>query len=364
MITQKNEYKPDYIVSPGEILDEVLESRGMKKIDFAKRCGRSTKTISQILSGEAPITPELAIRFQRVLGSPSSLWNNLEANYRLLLAKKQEAEELEKEVSWASGFPINELVKRTFFEKPTNETDMVSKVLNFFGVGSVDSWNENYAEPILNLRESKAYKSDKKALAAWLRIGEIKAQNVDCNPYDKIKFRNALNQIRSLIKTEPETFEPKIEKLCCDSGVVVVFEPEFKKIHLSGLTRWINKDKALIMLSLRHKTDDHLWFTFFHEAAHILLHGKKLIFIDCSNDELGDENLEDEANKFAANLLIPSDEYKDFIETDNYDENSIKRFAKKLDISPGIVVGRLQKEKRIPFSRYNHLKKRFEFKYE
>jgi addiction module HigA family antidote len=96
MVDIKNQFQPDYIVSPGEILEEMLESKNIIKNEFAERCGRSPKAISQVIAGIAPITPELAIRFHRVLGSSPALWNNLETNYRLQLARKAELEELKK----------------------------------------------------------------------------------------------------------------------------------------------------------------------------------------------------------------------------------------------------------------------------
>jgi addiction module HigA family antidote len=83
-------FNPDYAAAPGEIIEEVLEARGMKKVELASRCGLSPKTISLILSGKAPVTPDTAIQLERVLGIASCTWNNLEANYRLLLAKEYE----------------------------------------------------------------------------------------------------------------------------------------------------------------------------------------------------------------------------------------------------------------------------------
>ncbi len=60
----------------------------------------------------------------------------------------------------------------------------------------------------------------------------------------------------------------------------------------------------MIALSDRYKKDDFFWFTFFHEAAHLLLHSKKETFVDDGTDN---DLLEDEANRFAADFLIPSD---------------------------------------------------------
>ncbi len=361
MIHTRNEFQPDYIVSPGEILEEVLASRNIKKIEFAERCGRSPKAISQIISGIAPITPELAIRFHRVLGSSPALWNNLEANYRLQLARKAEREELQKRVEWAKEFPISELEKRGFFEKPESDTDLVSKILDFFGVGNVAAWEEVHTRVRLTFRHSPSFTSAPKVLSAWLRIGTIKAEQIETKPYNEQKFRAALNRIRVTTEQSPQDFEPMLKRECAASGIALVFVPEFKKTSLSGVTRWLSKDKALIMMSLRHKTDDHFWFTFFHEAAHVLLHSKKQIFIDAAKLSQQKGQVEEEANRFSADFLIPPALYTNFVNQRDFKKASIVRFSREIEISSGIIVGRLQRERKIPFSLHNDLKQRFKF---
>jgi len=365
MTTIQNEFQPDYIISPGEILEEVLEAQNFKKNEFAERCGRSPKAISQILNGKAPVTPELAIRFQRILGSSSTLWNNLEANYRLQLALKKEQEELKKQIIWAKDFPVNELAKWGFFEKPRHDIESVTRILDFFSVGSVESWEQRYQRVSLNFRHSPSFKSDSKTLVTWIRIGTIKAAQIDTVTYNPEKFRSILNEIRKVTKEEPKIFEPVIKEKCREAGVVVIFFPEFKKMSLSGITRWLSKDKALIMMSLRHKSDDHFWFTFFHEAAHVLLHrkhSKKKIFIDDIRINNQEDELETAANSFSANFLIPRVDYNGFLRNGDFSKNSILSFAQNIGIAPGIVVGRLQRERKIGYYMHNDLKQRFRFK--
>lgn len=111
----------------------------------------------------------------------------------------------------------------------------------------------------------------------------------------------------------------------------------------------------MIELSLRYKSDDHLWFSFFHEAAHLLLHGKKAIFI--TTDRFTDD-AEAEANSFAASFLIPR-EHEDRLR--DLTLSQIRPFAEDLGIAPGIVVGRLQKERLLDWSEGNSLKRRFKF---
>ena len=75
-------YTPDYAVSPGETLAEMLNERGMSQAELARRTGISTKHINLILKGSAPISPETALKLERVLNVSARVWNALEANYR------------------------------------------------------------------------------------------------------------------------------------------------------------------------------------------------------------------------------------------------------------------------------------------
>jgi HTH-type transcriptional regulator/antitoxin HigA len=179
------------------------------------------------------------------------------------------------------------------------------------------------------------------AIAAWIRQGEIKAEQLDCPKYSKSKFEKAVREIRSLTVLEPEEFEPRIQKLCWEAGVVFVLVPAIPRAHVSGMARWLNPHKAVIQLSLYGKQNDRFWFTFFHEAAHILLHDKKDIFLDeWDGGAVVESEQEKEADCWAREFLIPTryDEELPLLRS----KQAVIEFAKKIDIHPGIVVGRLQ----------------------
>lgn len=360
MVEQGHQFEPDYLIPPGEILEETLAARGIKKSEFAERCGRPAKTISEIIAGKAAITPETAIQFERVLGVSASLWTNLEARYRLRLARLAEEREATKHDKWVKSFPLREMVKVQLIEQPQDEVDAVQKLLDFFGAGSVGAWLKRFDEQKIAYRRSPSFESSPTAVATWLRWGERIAESIDCRPYNEKQFKEALLQIRALTGERIEVFRPQMRELCASSGVAVVFTRELPGTRLSGATRWLTKDKALIQLSLRHKSNDHLWFTFFHEAGHILLHGKKSVFID-DPDTINSEE-EEEANRFAADFLIPSPAWRQFVQAGIFSAEAVRRFAKELGIAPGIVVGRLQHERLIHFSRLNNLKYRFIWK--
>ena len=354
----ENEYTPDYVSPPGETLQEVLENIGMSQAELAERTGRPHKTINEIIRGVTAITPETALQLESVLGIPASFWNNWEKHYQESLARIKEMERLEGETEWVENFPYVKMSNLGWVEKTRDKIQKLKNLLSFFGVVSAASWETVWDGISVAYRKSSSLKSKKWALAAWLRQGEILGQNISCNIYDSHAFSQSLKKLRGLTLEDTDVFIPKLTEICAGCGVAVVFVPEVTGTHAFGATRWMTPTKALIQLSLRYKTDDHLWFTFFHECRHVLQERKRTIFIESDNN---DSTYENDANRFASEFLIPSAELYRFAESGPLTRNRIVMFADQLGIAPGIVVERLQHDGIIPFVNHNGLKRRFKW---
>jgi len=340
------------------MLEDHLQARGYSQAEFARRCNRSPKLISEIIAGKAPIEPATALQFEKVLGLNAQIWVNIESKYQLFLAREAESKKAEEESEWVRGFPINHLVKHGYISQPKTTADKVSTLLAFFRIASTDAWNAVYHHPKVALRHSPSFRSDPKILATLLQIGVIKADEQFCLPYSKSKFRAAVRNIRELTCKPLVDALNEAQKLCNDAGVGLVLVEPINGAPLSGATWWTNPKTAVIQMTGRYKSNDHLWFTFFHEAAHILLHSKKNIFLDGSNENHGTD-IELEANQWASNLLIPPKQWAVFTKLSSFSEKEIKTFAKELGIATGIVVGRLQHEEIIDWSHFNDLKESF-----
>lgn len=353
-----NEYLPDYAVAPGEVLSYELELRGMSQQELAKRTGITPKHIISLVKAKSAITPETAIKLERALGMPADYWLNLESLYQEATARLNEEATLERDLVWLERIQVKAMVKLNWIEKFTDPKAQLVAVLRFFGIASVSQWDDMWPNLNVAYRQHNSHEVFAESVSAWLRRGEIEAAEITCQPYDKSTFRSALDEIRKLTTQPPETFVPEMKRLCALAGVAVVFVPALPKSGVSGATRWISPNKAIIQLSLRYKTDDHLWFTFFHEAGHILLHGKKELFLENNTNGLDDAK-EAEANSFAAEELIPRKEFAVLIQQKPISKLSISTFAKKLGISPGIVVGQLQHNGFLPRTHCNELKRKF-----
>ena len=351
-------FSPDYAVPPGATLLETIEDLGMTQTELAQRMGRPLKTINEIVNGKSEITAETAIQLERVTGIPAGFWNNAEAIYRERKARLQEQEQLSAQTAWLSRFSYSAMLDLKLLAPAADDRARVGSLLSYFGVASSDQWEVTYSGLQGAARESNSHRSELGDLSAWLRAGEIMAQRCQTQPYDRVKFQAALAEIRRLTAENPAKVWPQVCTVCAEAGVAVVLVPELPKTHVFGFTRWLSSQKAIIQLSLRYKTDDLLWFTFFHEAAHILLHGKNDVFMEFRGVESSKET---EANMWAADFLIPKREWALFVSTlpKPVAESSISRFARVQGIAPSIVLGRLQhREQIVPKSHFNTALKR------
>jgi addiction module HigA family antidote len=349
-------FAADWASPPGAIIEELLDERGWTKAELAVRLDFSPKHVNELLKGRAAITAETAERLERVLGSTSGFWLRLEANYQQDLVRVQQLEQLASQKAWLKELPLSWMKKQSWVEAFNHAGKQVEACLKFFAVASVEAWQEQYSKPLAAYRTSPSFETQQGAVASWLRRAELKAAMIDCRPYEAKAFKSVLVEIRSLtLEPEPSVLVPQLQSLAAGAGVAVVFVPAPPKCRVSGATKWLTSDKALMALSLRHKSNDHLWFTIFHEAAHLLKHGKKATFVD-GLDEL-DTQQEAEANRFAADQLIPPDALKSLMKLRS--ELEIKEVAQTIGIAPGIVVGRMQYEGWLPQSYHHRLKVRY-----
>ncbi len=352
-MTPARAFQPDYTSAPGETLADLLEQTGMTQTELSQRLGVSLKHVNQVVKGTASISAELALGLEKVLGVSAAFWLTRESLYRADLARREETQDLTTALEWAKSFPVRELRQRGFIAPATKGTDLVRDLLGFFGIASPDVWTD----PPVAFRKSQRVESDAKALAAWLRVGEIEAATIDVEPFDSRRFHDVLHEARGLTRLDPSEWHPALVRTCASAGVAVVITEAFRGARANGATRWLSPTKALIQMSLRYRWEDIFWFSFFHEAAHVLMHRKKQIFLEGleATSDAESQVWEDEADRFATRTLIPLDQEPDLRQLTLTD---VPEFADRLGIDAGIVIGRLQHDGLMPNHRGNELRHR------
>jgi HTH-type transcriptional regulator/antitoxin HigA len=344
-MTEKRIYS-DLPIPPGEYLAEVLNIAGMSQIDLAKRMGRPPQAINEIINGEKAVTPETALQLERTLGVPAYLWTRLEEDYRFIKAKKAEEKTIENEFQYLEEAPYPDLARKGYVKKNCDKPNQVRELQRFYGVASLPNINRVKAYAAA-YRCSTVHQASPYALAAWLRCAEIEAGKITTPPFTKSKLKASFDKIRHLTLAPFPDSIGKLREILGDCGVALVLMPHLAKTIAHGAALWPDPEHPVLVLSIRGSWADIFWLGMFHEIGHILLHGRK-VFIDAGEINSDSNEEEIQADRFAAGILIPEERYKEFRQTALFDENSIMDFAKNIDIHPGIVVGRLQHDGRLP----------------
>lgn len=354
-------FAPDWRTHPGDHLQEYLEVRGLTQAEFARLAGVTPKLVSEIISGKNPVSPESAMRFQRVLGLRAEIWLDLQAKWDLHQAREREAQAEDSLKSWLATFPVSELKQRAVLPS-TNDYRILSEAMcRFFGIGTPRAFDGLVKNMAVQHRKAKSDGVADGHVWAWLMLGEVKAMQMDLPEFSEKKFHKAVQELRALTTEGPGVFEPAMKELCRQAGVALIFEKPLSKTKLFGSARWINGDRnALIQLSLRMKSNDHFWWTFFHECAHVALHRGKN-FADDQNAH-GD-GLEHEADEWAEQVLYGDGGAQALIDcADEATPRIVLQCAKEFALHPGIVVGMLQHYKVVPYASYlNRMKVRFDW---
>jgi len=337
MTIENTKFKPYIAIHPGEHLADILDGANMSQKELSDRIGITKETVNDIINGRNPVSPETAIKLERVFGISATFWNNLQTNYEETFARLEDQRSLAGEAEIARRYGCyNELSGYGIVKKTRDWAEKTKELMKFFQVASLGAVPNT--EPIA-FRKTHNQHISKECLAVWLRIGEVDAIKQELPEFDKAKLKELIPTFRQLTLEKPEIFSKRLKGLCNSCGVAIVYTPYISKTYANGATRWVGNN-PLIQLSLRYKYSDIFWFTFFHELAHILKHGKKDQYIEIQNSGSTDEN-EKEADHFACEVLIPGKEYKEFVSQKIMTRSSALAFAQKIGISPEIIAGRL-----------------------
>jgi HTH-type transcriptional regulator / antitoxin HigA len=359
-------FAPDWVSPPGDTILDLLEERNWTQQQLADRLGYTPKHVNQLIKAKVPLTEDAAIRLQNVLGASVGFWLTREAQYRERVAVMDAAERQVPMVPWLERFPIKEIMDLGILAKrrlgAKSKQAMVGELLSYFGVATPDQWESQYGCMELAFRRSREDQADVPAISVWLRMGERSAEKLDGPPFDEARFKTALMEVRGLSCKLPQEFLPRMQKLLHDSGVAFVVVPALPRTHVSGVARWLNARRPLIQLSLYGKQNDRFWFSFFHEAAHILLHSqqKKSVFLDDPSKAGSSSKEEQEANAWARDLLITPNQARLLVDLPKT-KASVVSFAQSIGVHPGIVVGRMQHDQILDVRWLNDLKVSFKF---
>lgn len=357
-------FEPNWASPPGDTISRFADAGKISIHELAERIGLEEDLLSGIMEGRVVISDEIADALSLELGASRQFWierYNQFLGDRARLAGSAPSAALS---SWGQSFPVRALRDLGWLPKGSRGERLSKDILSFFGCDSISAWNERYSSGIgqVAFRTSFAFEADEMATLAWLRIGEMQAENLTLAKFSASNFKKSLTELKKLCALKrPELFFPKLQHACAQHGVGLVSAKAPNGCRASGATWTSQSGNPIILLSFRYLSEDHFWFTFFHEAAHVVLHGTDHISVDGADPSpLGASVFEDEADTFAQDTLVPGDlrdEMINAVPTRTHARN----IARKAGVTPGIIVGQLQKAAVLQPQQFNDLKRRYKW---
>lgn len=351
----------ELIIHPGETIKEVLEEKNMKQEELAIRTGFSAKHVSEVVNEKKGISPSFAKSLEYVFGIPTSFWINLQGIYdKELLDYKERAEIDENEVEVVKQLKgvIKYAEKLNLIEKTKNEISQIIELRNLCNVTNLTYINK-LCTNFVAFRKSQTVETNVYVLYVWLRICELIADKKQIeSEYDAEKLRANICNIKNCMFLEINEAMRELTKIFASCGIIFQVVENFAGAPVQGFIKKSN-GRIILSMTIRGAYADIFWFTLFHEVGH-LLNGDMSApnFIDFTNSK---SNMEDLADDFASNALIPEDAFNRLLEKKNLSQDDIIDFASEQNVQPFIVVGRIQREKN-NYRMFSDLKVKYKWK--
>lgn len=337
-----NNLVPAYTPTPGELLKMELDARGWTQGEFAEIISKPQQAVSQIINGKKQITPETALRISRALGTSPELWNNLEAEYQLALARQNTVDSEMSEIEIRSRLhelaPVPELTRRGWLPPTKTLQELQEVICTFLHIKSIHETPRLQAK----LRQSDQLTPEQSAQIAWLRRVEWLAQQATLLDRQPLESSRLVTDLLTLTARAADVAQ--VPAVLQQHGIHFVIVPPLTRAYVDGAT-FVTGGQRVIALSLRSKRIDSFWFTLLHEVAHIVL-GHDDFQLDIKLEENSEEVHEQEANQQAREWLIPLASYTQLLRLgkDKIYRDKAEAFAAKIGRHPGIVTGRLKYE--------------------
>lgn len=357
----KVEYRELIAFHPGYYLKEIIDEMGITQDEFAKRLVTTGKNLSDLLNGNTKLSNEIALNLSIMLGTSVDLWLNMQKTYNEKIIEIERRKVEDKEAECVQMIDYSYFVKLEAVPSVRTATKKAEELLKYFRISSFDVFKRS--DFLVNFRMASTSMDEKNLINsnAWVQTALNIGKEIQTEAFNSKKLKDSLPKIRKMTLHDPEFFLPKLHDLLASCGIALVILPHLKNSGVNGAVKWVSKEKVILAINNRRKYADTFWFSLFHEIGHVFQKKIKMLIISGNIEDMDEANkeLEDKADNFAQNILLPKEKYIGFIAKHDFSEEAVKKFAKDIDIHPGIVAGRLQKEGYVRFDQLNRLKEQY-----
>ena len=355
------DYKEIMAFHPGYYVAEIIEDMGISQAEFALRMGTTAKTLSKLVNGRISISDDLAKKLSAMLGISVDFWLNIQKEFDKKVIEIEQQKDIDLQIE------IAKVIDYSFFEKVANLphvrsfADKVVNLCKYLKIANLSLLRK--PDFLVNSRTGITTIDDKNIInaQAWLQTALNCASAIETSSFNSDKLESYLPEIKSMTLQNPQDFLPMLRSIFSECGVAFVLLPHLKNSGINGAVKWVNNKRVVLAMNDRRTYSDTFWFSLFHEIKHVLQQKVNSTFVASTSDEWHNYNkkLENDADSFAQNYLIPKSEYNNFISKGRFFDADIIGFSQSIGIHPGIVVGRLQHDKIIPVNRCSSLKSKY-----
>jgi HTH-type transcriptional regulator/antitoxin HigA len=338
---------------PGHFIKEEMEARRWTQGDLADITGIDRAGLNLVINGKRQITPETAAAIGEAFGTGAKLWLNLESSYRLWKQRPDVSDVARRAKLWEKA-PMKEILRRGWIERSENVEVLERRVRAFFEIASLDEEPRIYQAA----RKSTDYEAPTPAQFAWLFRAKHLCRALQVKPFSDSSLAAALKKLPSLRKNAEDV--RKVPVVLADAGIRLVALEQIAGTRIDGACFWLSKNEPVIALSLRYDRIDCFWHTLVHELRHVMNRDGLRQHLSVDIRLVGSDALrpaekpqhERDVDDFASSFLVERAALEDFIARTHplYSKVKIAKFASRIEVHPGIVVGQLQFRNEIPYS--------------
>ena len=363
-MSNTSEYKDIIAFHPGYYIADIIADMSLSQVEFATRLGTNTKTLSYLLNGQANITNDLAKKLSVMMGTSPDVWLQLQNTYDQKLIEIQQAKDFDEQAEIARLIDYKYFVEVAGLPVAKKINEKISNLCSWLKVSDLrimlkPDFLVNYRTGISNVNEKNVINS-----RVWIQTAINISNKIETKSYNAEKLKFYLPEIRNMTIQSPEVFMPRMREIFAECGVAFVLLPNLKNSGVNGAVKWINDERVVMAMNNRRLDADIFWFSLFHEIKHVLQRKIKTTFVSYGEKEMVEVNkqLEEDADNFATNYLIPTSELRRFTPSKYTTDAEIIAFTNSIGIHLGIVAGRLQHEGILVPNRSSKFKAKYEIK--
>jgi HTH-type transcriptional regulator/antitoxin HigA len=336
------------IQSPGAYIRQELERRELSQRELAEIMGRPFQMLNELIQGKRTITTDTAIALGAALGTGPEIWLQRDAEYQLSISDV-DAAPVKRRARLFELAPIKEMERRQWIKATSSIDEMEGELMRFFNVASLDTIpaigavakKTDHDEPLTPSQRAWCFRV--KQIAKSILVGEFQPDDLERH----------MPKLRKIAAYPQEAH--KVVTFLASIGIRLVVVEPLAGAKVDGIALWLDDASPVIGLSIRYDRIDSFWHTLCHEMSHIAHRDESPLDSDLTDKMAGGlrvkSPIERRADDEAAAMLIPPAELESFIRRVGplYSKDRIGRFANRIKMHPGIIVGQLQHRGEIGF---------------